>query len=81
MHTLPSSGGDTLWANGYEVYSCLSAPLTHMLEGLTALHDVKERYVKASERNGNPLRNDERGHPLNVGDDLCAIHPVIRVSE
>jgi len=81
MHTLPATGGDTLWANGYEAYSRLSAPLAKMLEGLEALHDVKAAYVKAGESYGHELRTDNRGHPLNVGDDLCAIHPLIRVSE
>jgi alpha-ketoglutarate-dependent taurine dioxygenase len=81
IHTLPASGGDTLWANGYEVYSRLSPPLARMLEGLNALHDVRSHYTKAGEDFGNKLRTGERGHPLNTGQDLCAIHPVIRVSE
>ncbi|GFZ47542.1 hypothetical protein JCM24511_05286 [Saitozyma sp. JCM 24511] len=80
IHTLPASGGDTLWANGYEVYSRLSPPLARMLEGLNALHDVRSHYTKAGEDFGNTLRTGERGHPLNTGQDLCAIHPVIRVT-
>ena len=36
--TLPDYGGDTMWANMYEAYEALSAPMKRYLEGMTALH-------------------------------------------
>lgn len=33
---LPTCGGDTLWASGYEVYDRISEPMRKMLEGKTA---------------------------------------------
>lgn len=33
------SGGDTLWASGYEVYDRLSPPMRHLLDGLKTFHD------------------------------------------
>ncbi|KAG9672662.1 putative TfdA family taurine dioxygenase, partial [Aureobasidium melanogenum] len=41
IHTLPQTGGDTLWASGYEVYDRLSPALAQFLEGLTATHEAK----------------------------------------
>ena len=32
------SGGDTLWASGYEVYDRLSPPLQKFADGLKAVH-------------------------------------------
>ncbi|NNE73795.1 MAG: taurine dioxygenase [Acidimicrobiales bacterium] len=40
MVECPESGGDTMWANQYEAYAQLSAPLREMLDGLRALHDA-----------------------------------------
>lgn len=39
MHTLPPTGGDTLWASGYAAYDKLSPALARFLEELTAEHD------------------------------------------
>jgi taurine dioxygenase len=36
---LPPLGGDTCWASMYAAYDALSAPMKHMLDGLTAVHD------------------------------------------
>ncbi|KAI8605950.1 hypothetical protein EDD21DRAFT_315764 [Dissophora ornata] len=35
---IPEAGGDTVWANGYQVYDDLSQPIKTLLEGLTATH-------------------------------------------
>ncbi|KAF8938709.1 hypothetical protein BGZ58_000315 [Dissophora ornata] len=35
---IPEAGGDTIWANGYQVYDDLSQPIKTLLEGLTATH-------------------------------------------
>lgn len=79
IHTLPPTGGDTLWASGYEAYDRLSPPMQKMLEGLTATHDAKF-FLQEAERLGNPLRKSIRGNPLNQGDGLTAVHPVIRTN-
>lgn len=79
IHTLPPTGGDTLWASGYEVYNRLSPAMQTFLEGLTATHDARF-FLDEAERLGNPLRKGIRGHPLNQGDSLTAVHPVIRTN-
>jgi alpha-ketoglutarate-dependent taurine dioxygenase len=79
IHTLPATGGDTLWASGYEIYDRLSPAMQTFLEGLTATHDAKF-FLEEAERLGNPLRKSMRGHPLNQGDALSAVHPVIRTN-
>lgn len=79
IHTLPETGGDTLWASGYEVYDRLSPALRALLEGLTATHDAKF-FLEEARLLGNPLRKDVRGSPLNQGDGLTAVHPVIRTN-
>ncbi|KAF4465234.1 family taurine catabolism dioxygenase [Fusarium albosuccineum] len=79
IHTLPATGGDTLWASGYEIYDRLSAPMKKFLEGLTATHDASFFHDEAR-RLGNPLRKGVRGSPLNQGDNLSAVHPLIRTN-
>ncbi|KAK2764452.1 hypothetical protein FQN54_009146 [Arachnomyces sp. PD_36] len=79
IHTLPETGGDTLWASGYEVYDRLSPEMAKFLEGLTATHDATFFHDEAA-RLGNPLRKGIRGSPLNVGTALTAVHPVIRTN-
>lgn len=49
------------------------------LEGLTATHDATF-FLEESKRLGNPIRKDIRGSPLNQGDALQAVHPVIRTN-
>ncbi|KAJ1329266.1 sulfonate dioxygenase [Microdochium nivale] len=79
IHTLPATGGDTLWASGYEIYDRLSEPMKKFLEGLTATHDANFFHDEA-ERLGNPLRKGVRGSPLNQGSDLKTTHPVVRTN-
>lgn len=79
IHTLPSTGGDTLWASGYEVYDRLSPPMRDMLKGLTATHDAKF-FLDEAARLGNPIRQGTRGSPLNHGSQLSAVHPIIRTN-
>lgn len=79
IHTLPATGGDTLWASGYEIYDRLSPAMQTFLEGLTATHDAKF-FLEEADRLGNPLRKGIRGNPLNQGDSLTAVHPVIRTN-
>jgi alpha-ketoglutarate-dependent taurine dioxygenase len=79
IHTLPPTGGDTLWASGYEIFDRISPAMQVFLEGLTAVHDATF-FLEEAERLGNPLRKGFRGSPLNYGDKLKAIHPVIRTN-
>ncbi|KAI1633092.1 TfdA family taurine catabolism dioxygenase TauD [Biscogniauxia mediterranea] len=79
IHTLPKTGGDTLWTSGYEIYDRLSPAMQKFLEGLTATHDANFFHDEA-ERLGNPLRKGIRGSPLNQGADLKAVHTVIRTN-
>ncbi|KAK0701459.1 hypothetical protein B0T21DRAFT_405768 [Apiosordaria backusii] len=80
IHTLPVTGGDTLWASGYEIYDRLSEPMREMLKKLTATHDAKF-FLDEARNLGNPLRECERGSPLNKGAELAAVHPVIRTNQ
>lgn len=79
IHTLPATGGDTLWASGYEIYDRLSPPMRALFEGLTATHDAKF-FLDEAARLGNPIRKGVRGNPLNQGEALTAVHPVIRTN-
>jgi alpha-ketoglutarate-dependent taurine dioxygenase len=79
IHTLPETGGDTLWASAYEAYDRLSAPYKKFLEGLTAVHSA-QRFNTVAARHGRKIRTDPRGAPDNVGDELRAIHPIIRTN-
>lgn len=79
IHTLPPTGGDTLWASGYEIYDRLSPSMAAYLETLTATHDATF-FHEESARLGNPLRTTPRGHPLNIGSNLISVHPVIRTN-
>jgi len=78
IHTQPHTGGDTIWASGYEVYDRLSPAFRQFLSSLTAVHNA-DRFNDIAERRGFPLR-ESRGAPENVGTDLTAVHPVIRVN-
>jgi len=79
MRVLPSSGGDTLWASGYETFDRISRPYQKFLEGLTATHD-NPGFVASSQRLGFAIHPGPRGAPENVGTGLIAIHPIIRTN-
>ncbi|KAH6701418.1 putative alpha-ketoglutarate-dependent taurine dioxygenase [Leptodontidium sp. MPI-SDFR-AT-0119] len=76
---LPKTGGDTLWASGYEVYDRLSAPYQKFLESLTATY-AQPKFNEAADKNGFKIYSEPRGAPENVGEKLEAIHPVIRTN-
>ncbi|KAL1407928.1 hypothetical protein Q8F55_004724 [Vanrija albida] len=79
LRTVPKVGGDTLWASAYEAYDRLSPSIQTLLEGYTAVHDANYFKQVAAAR-GEKIRDDVRGAPDNVGDDLKAVHPVIRTN-
>ncbi|SPN99942.1 related to taurine dioxygenase [Cephalotrichum gorgonifer] len=78
---LPSTGGDTLWASGYEIYDRFSRKYQEFFEGLTATF-IGEGFLKAHDRNPAEakLYVEARGSPLNVGGELTAVHPVVRTN-
>ncbi|KAK4055385.1 hypothetical protein OIO90_003223 [Microbotryomycetes sp. JL221] len=79
MHTLPSTGGDTLWSSAYSHYDALSPAMKQFLSGLTAEHDA-EIFREQSRLNGYKLRTAPRGAPENSGDAFKAVHPLIRTN-
>ncbi|TVY36704.1 Alpha-ketoglutarate-dependent taurine dioxygenase, partial [Lachnellula occidentalis] len=76
---LPTTGGDTLFASGYDVYDRISPPFQQLLEGLTATYG-QPKFGTAAAINGYKLYTEERGAPENVGDKLEAAHPVVRTN-
>ncbi|KZV86204.1 taurine catabolism dioxygenase [Exidia glandulosa HHB12029] len=76
MHTIPTTGGDTLWASGYEAYDRLSPAYQKFLEGLTAEHDGN--FFHRTAKLENKKIQSPRGHIENSGEDLRSVHPVIR---
>jgi alpha-ketoglutarate-dependent taurine dioxygenase len=76
---LPKTGGDTLWASGYEVYDRISPAYQKFLEGLTATY-AQPLFNESAEKNNFSLYSAERGAPENVGTDLKAVHPVVRTN-
>jgi alpha-ketoglutarate-dependent taurine dioxygenase len=64
LHTVPETGGDTLFASMYAAYDAFSPRMKAYLEGLTAIHDADHVY--------RPLFPDvDRKYP-------CSTHPVVR---
>ncbi|KAL2018387.1 hypothetical protein VTK56DRAFT_922 [Thermocarpiscus australiensis] len=76
---LPSTGGDTLWASGYELYDRISEPYQKFLETLTASFE-QPGFQKVAESSGFKLYDKQRGAPENVGSELKAVHPVVRTN-
>ena len=79
MKDTPHSGGDTLWASGYEAYDRLSRPMQQMLDQLTATHD-NPQFIAQAARNGFNIHPGPRGAPENTGTHLKAVHPLIRTN-
>ena len=66
--TGPPTGGDTLWASGYALYSALSGAFQTYLEGLSALHSAVAQADGA------------RAAGLHVRRaPVESVHPVVRV--
>lgn len=76
---LPRTGGDTLWASGYEMYDRISEPYQRFLETLTVTHEGAI-FKKMSESKHFQLYSEPRGSPDNVGTDLLTVHPLIRTN-
>ncbi|KAM5341388.1 hypothetical protein ACJ41O_014419 [Fusarium nematophilum] len=78
---LPSNGGDTLWASGYEIYDRFSEPYQKFFEGLTATFKG-EGFIKLAAANPEKysIYEKPRGSPANIGSELTAVHPVVRTN-
>lgn len=78
---LPRSGGDTLWASGYEIYDRFSPAYQKFFETLTATF-IGDGFINAAAANPSKVKiyTAERGSPLNVGAELKAVHPVVRTN-
>ncbi|KAI9039212.1 TauD/TfdA dioxygenase family protein [Aspergillus affinis] len=76
---LPVTGGDTLWASGYEVYDRISKPYQRFLERLSADH-VGAGFRAMAKSGKFDVFLGPRGAPVNVGDELGATHPVVRTN-
>jgi alpha-ketoglutarate-dependent taurine dioxygenase len=76
---LPRTGGDTLWASGYEIYDRISEPYQKFLEGLTATF-AQPGFQEVAKKSNFDLYGKPRGAPENVGTDLTAVHPVVRTN-
>lgn len=81
IHTLPAdgSGGDTLWASGYEAYDRLSPSFQKYAETLTATHH-QPNFNRVAKEFGAELIDGDRGAPENSGLDFQASHPVVRTN-
>ncbi|KAL9093947.1 MAG: hypothetical protein Q9165_003870 [Trypethelium subeluteriae] len=76
---LPKTGGDTLWASGYELFDRLSAPYQRFFESLTATF-AQPKFHASAEANDFELYSKPRGAPENIGAHLTAVHPVVRTN-
>lgn len=79
VHTLPETGGDTLWSSGYEIYDLLSEPIKRFADTLTG-YFAQPNFNQAAARGGFRVHPGPRGSPLNVGETLEAHHPFIRTN-
>ncbi len=68
LHTVPPSGGDTLFASSHAAYEALSEPMKKFLGGLKARHDGTPNYNRRARIDG---KDDAKQYPH-------ADHPVIR---
>ena len=76
---LPKTGGDTLWASGYDIYDKISEPYQKFLETLSVTFE-QPGFQKSAERNGFKLYDKPRGAPENIGAELRAVHPLVRTN-
>ncbi|TVY16179.1 putative alpha-ketoglutarate-dependent sulfonate dioxygenase [Lachnellula arida] len=61
--TIPSIGGDTLWASGYAAYSKLSPDFRKIIDGKQAIYVSAHTYLDRNDPNAGP-KHIERIHPI-----------------
>ena len=79
VHTMPPTGGDTLWASGYEVYDLLSPHFQAMADSLVGQF-ASPHFTRSAARHGYKINTGPRGAAENVGEDLSAEHPFVRTN-
>ena len=75
--TVPSSGGDTQFADGFEAFESLDESVQKKLEGLTAIHSAQRPYSrKGYEASGGA----QRSMKILPSDEAYALqeHPIVR---
>ncbi|KAI1770513.1 taurine catabolism dioxygenase [Hypoxylon cercidicola] len=78
---LPKSGGDTLWASGYDLYDRFSKPYQKFLDDLTATFTGEGFLTLAKNDPENvKLYEGPRGNSANIGRELRAVHPLVRTN-
>lgn len=61
--TVPSLGGDTLWASGYAAYEKLSPAFRQIIDGRTAIYRSAHPYLDRKNPDAGP-KFVEREHPI-----------------
>jgi alpha-ketoglutarate-dependent taurine dioxygenase len=61
--TVPSIGGDTLWASGYAAYSKLSPEFRKIIDGRKAIYISAHTYLDRNDPDAGP-KHIERIHPI-----------------
>ncbi|EJD08433.1 taurine catabolism dioxygenase [Fomitiporia mediterranea MF3/22] len=74
----PTTGGDTLWASGCEVYDRMSPSVREFLTTLTATH-AQPVFKRSAAAVGCEIVSP-RGSPDNSGDAFEVSHPVVRTN-
>jgi len=69
IHTLPDTGGDTLFASMYAAYEALSEPMKRFLDGMTAVHDGAPYYRGVN----SIIGRDDKGREYPRSE-----HPIVR---
>jgi len=69
--TVPTLGGDTLWASGYAAYSKLSPEFRKIIDGRHAIYISAHKYLDRAHPHAGP-QHIERIHPL------VRVHPATR---
>lgn len=61
--TIPTVGGDTLWASGYAAYEKLSPDFRKIIDGKEAIYKSAHTYLDRNDPNAGP-KHIERVHPI-----------------
>jgi alpha-ketoglutarate-dependent taurine dioxygenase len=73
----PASGGDTVWANTTEAYTCLPEPLKALVDNLWAVHT--NAYDYAATKPDARSEDVERHRSVFASTVYETLHPVVRV--
>ena len=76
--TVPTVGGDTLWASGYSAYEKLSPEFRKIIDGRHAIYRSAHSYLDRDDPNAGP-KYIERSHPLDgAGQRDLVLKPLAR---